>query len=504
MKRLTKSLTKAEISTAVNYTRLEDLPEKVVQFGEGNFLRCFIDWMLQQMNNQGVFNGRAVLVQPIAHGPVIDMLNEQDGLYTVVLRGIQNGETVDTSEVISSVSRGLNPYTQWEEVLALAASPDLEIVFSNTTEAGITYLKEAYVEGKTPESYPAKLTSFLFCRFQELEGSGDSGLVIVPCELIEENAIKLKELVLRHAAEWELPKEFVRWINEDNHFCNTLVDRIVTGYPKDSVDEFHRLLGYEDKLITVGEPYHMFAVDGDETVQEKIPFHKAGLNIRWGDITPHRELKVRLLNGPHTMMFSVAYLAGVDTVLQAMEDAVLRKFIDKGFHELTPTVYAGEDEKNAFVQAVTERFLNPYNKHFLLDIGLNAVYKFKSRLLPSVERYIESKGTLPKTIVFSLAALFAFYRPVRRDGKALVGERDGMEYTMRENENVIDAIYTTWNKFSANETTLSQFVATLLGDTSIWDKDLNNLPGLTNAVTADLQQILEQGMRAAVEALVSK
>ncbi|MFA9557841.1 tagaturonate reductase [Evansella sp. AB-rgal1] len=502
MKQLNKSLTKADMNAAVEYNIQENLPEKVLQIGEGNFLRGFIDWLIQQMNNKGVFNGKVVVAQPINFGKMIDMLNEQDCLYTVVLQGVQNGQVVDKSEVISSISRALDTYNQWDEVLAVAASSDLEIVISNTTEAGITYVQEEFTEGVVPESYPAKLTALLYHRYKAFNGSADSGLVIVPCELIEENAVKLKELVLQLASEWNLPAEFTTWLEESNKFCNTLVDRIVPGYPRDTIDEVTEMLGYKDNLIVVGEPYHMFAVDGDEEVQEKLPFHKAGLNIKWGDITPHRELKVRLLNGPHTMMFSAAYLYGVDMVLEVMENETLRKFVNQGFSEIMPTVHSEESEKVAFVEAVTERFLNPYTKHYLTDIGLNAVYKFKSRLLPSVKRYVESEGTLPKTITFSLASLFAFYRPIRQEENALIGNRNGVEYTMRENDNVIEALATGWGKFEAGEMSINGLVTTLLADESIWSEDLNQIPGLTDAVTSYLQQIVDEGMKASVESLV--
>ncbi|MDG5787863.1 tagaturonate reductase [Evansella sp. AB-P1] len=503
MKELNKTITKADMSSAVEFNIQDNLPEKVLQIGEGNFLRGFIDWLIHQMNKQGVFNGKAVVVQPINQGPVIQMLNDQDGLYTVVLRGVQNGEVVEKSEVISSISRGLNPYTQWEDVQAVAASKDLEIVISNTTEAGITYVKEEFEEGKTPESYPAKLTSLLYHRYKAFNGSPESGLIIIPCELIEENATKLKELVFRLAEEWKLPAEFTQWLSDNNRFCNTLVDRIVTGYPRDAVEEFRELLGYKDNLITVGEPYHMFAVDGDEVVQEKIPFHKAGLNIKWGDITPHRELKVRLLNAPHTMMFSASYLYGVDTVLEVMENETLRKFVDQGFEELVPTVRSDEGEKKQFVDSVVERFLNPYNKHFLLDIGLNAVYKYKSRILPSLQRFAEQEGTLPKTIVFSLASLFAFYRPIRQEGDALVGSRNGEEYTMRENDEVIQAVLAGWGKVDNGEATVKELVTSLLGNKDIWSEDLNDINGLTDAVSDYLQQIVDNGMKASVESLVN-
>jgi tagaturonate reductase len=240
---------------------------------------------------------------------------------------------VERNEIISSVSRGINPYSNWDEVLKVAESSDIQFVFSNTTEAGLTYLEEAYDEQKSPLSFPGKVTAFLYHRYKVMNEKPEAGLVLIPCELVEGNGDVLKELVLRYAKEWNMPKKFITWVNNHNQFCNTLVDRIVTGYPKDNIEEYRDLLGYEDVLLTAGEPYHLFAIEAGEDVAERLPFHQAGLNVKWGPITPHRELKVRLLNGPHTMMFSVCYLAGVDTVLEAMQDPDLSEFVKSGMIE---------------------------------------------------------------------------------------------------------------------------------------------------------------------------
>ncbi|MDQ0255955.1 tagaturonate reductase [Evansella vedderi] len=502
MKLLNTSLLREDITTAAELPSEENLPEKVLQFGQGNFLRGYVDWMIHQMNKQGLFNGKVVVVQPLSQGPTIPKLNKQDGLFTVVLRGVQNGRVVDKSEVIFSISRGLNAKAEWLEVLKVGESRELEFIFSNTTEAGITYVDEGYVEGEPPDSFPGKLTAFLYHRFQEFKGDADTGLIIIPCELIEDNGIKLKEYVLKKAEDWQLPKEFIMWVKEHNHFCNTLVDRIVTGFPKDNVEEFNSLLGYEDYFITVGEPYHMFAIDGDEVVKEKLPLHKAGLNVKWGDITPHRELKVRLLNGPHTMMFAVSYLYGVDTVLDTMEESTLRQFVEQGFREILPTVQANEDEKQSFVEDVKERFLNPYNKHYLTDIGLNAVFKYKARLLPSLHRYLDKKGTLPEAMVFSLAAILAYYRPIRKEENALVGLRNGKEYMMRENTEVLEAFYRGWSNVDKGQNTIKEFVTTLFSDYTVWGEDLNKIEGLTDKVTDFLMDIKSNGMKASVEKLV--
>ncbi|MCD8501877.1 MAG: tagaturonate reductase [Bacillaceae bacterium] len=455
------------------------------------------------MNKQGLFNGKVAVVQPIEHG-LIPMLNEQDGLYTVVLRGIENGKTVEKNEIVSSISRGINPYTDWAELLTLAQSKDVKFVISNTTEAGIAYLEEAYVAGKTPTSFPAKLTALLYHRFTHFNGSKEAGLVMIPCELIEENGLKLKEIVLKLAADWNLPSEFSTWVEKHNYFCSTLVDRIVTGYPRDAVEEFRQLLGYEDNLITVGEPFHLWAIDAPKEVAEQIPFDKAGLNVKWGDITPFRNVKVRLLNGPHTMMSSVCYLAGADTVQQVMEDETLCKFIKEGYNEIYPTVDIADEEKKAFVESVTERFLNPYNKHFLKDIALSSVYKFKSRLIPSLLDSVEQKQELPQAITFALAGLLAFNRPVRAEGSDLVGKRGEEEYAIRDNPEAIQALQVAWSNYDGTTASVTTLVEEVLGNEEVWGQNLNEVTSLTATVAAYLSEILEIGMRASVEKLVGE
>lgn len=501
MEKLTKQLNKSQLPENVIYESQAQLPEKVIQFGEGNFLRAFVNWMIHEMNKQGLFNGTVAVVQPIEQG-LIPLLNDQDGLYTVVLRGIENGQTVEKNEIVSAISRGINPYTDWAELLKLAESKDIQFIISNTTEAGIAYLEEVFVEGQTPQSFPAKLTALLFHRYNVMNGSPDAGLAMIPCELIEENGKKLKEIVLQLSSDWNLPQQFIDWIENHNYFCNTLVDRIVTGYPRDAVEEFRQLLGYEDQLITVGEPFHLWAIDAPFEVAERIPFDKAGLNVKWGDITPYRNVKVRLLNGPHTMMSSVCYLAGADTVQQVMEDETLRKFIENGMlNDIYPTVDIADSEKKHFVESVTERFLNPYNKHYLKDIALSSVYKFKSRLIPSLLDFVQQKKELPPSITFALAGLLAFNRPIRVEGYDLIGVRGEQEYAIRDNPEAIKVLHYAWAKY---ESTLdvTTVVTEVLGNTEVWGQDLNTVPELTLAVTTYLKEILENGMKASVQKLV--
>ncbi|WP_332629429.1 tagaturonate reductase [Halalkalibacter flavus] len=502
MEQLSLSIKLENLSAQVTYENQDHLPEKIVQFGEGNFLRGFVDWMIHELNKQGLFNGKVVAIQPTPYGKVVPKLNAQDGLYTLALRGIENGQIVERNEIISSISRGINPYSNWDEVLKVAESPDIQFVFSNTTEAGLTYLEETYDKQKSPLSFPGKVTAFLYHRYKVMNTKPEAGLVLIPCELVEGNGDVLKELVLRYAKEWNMPKEFITWVNNHNQFCNTLVDRIVTGYPKDNVEEYRDLLGYEDVLLTAGEPYHLFAIEAGEDVAERLPFHQAGLNVKWGPITPYRELKVRLLNGPHTMMFSVCYLSGVDTVLEAIQDPDLGEFVKNGMiEEIFPTVKMDEKEKRLFVESVIERFENPYNKHFLTDIGMNAVYKYKSRLIPSMLDYIKQTKKLPQSILFSLAALIVYYRPDRNDGDFLIGRRGNDEYTIRDNKEALSALTKAWEQFENDGADVSRLTASVLEDEELWGIKLNEIEGLNELVASNVSSILLYGMKKSVRKL---
>ncbi|CAG9620937.1 tagaturonate reductase [Sutcliffiella rhizosphaerae] len=504
MRQLDKKLLRDDVNQEVVYETQDNLPEKIIQFGEGNFLRGFVDWMIQEMNKQGLFNGKVVAIQPTPHGKVVPKLNAQDSLYTLTLRGVLNGQVVDNSEIISSISRGINPYSDWMEVLKVAESTDIEFVFSNTTEAGLTYLKEDYTGLSAPLSFPGKLAGFLYHRYKSLGEMEAPGLTIIPCELVENNGDVLKDLVLKYANDWTYPNSFINWVEEKNRFCNTLVDRIVTGYPRGNEKEFQQMLGYEDVLMTVGEPYHLFAIEADKTVAAKLPFTAAGLNVKWGDVKPLRDMKVRLLNGPHTMMFAASYLSGVDTVLDAMEDPDLRKFVEKGlYEELLPYVSMDSEEKSSFADSVIERFLNPYTKHYLPDIGMNAVYKFKSRLVPSLKEYAVHQNKLPEAITFSLAALMVYYKSTTKEGDFLVGKRNDSIYTIRDNQETISLFENVWEAFKQNEMTIQELVTTVLTAEELWGMNLAEIPDLNETISLHVEEILTLGMEESVRKLVN-
>lgn len=391
------------------------MKERIIQFGEGGFLRSFADMFVHIMNEKGLFDGKVVVVQPIERG-LVDVLNEQNGVYHQYLRGIENGEVINSVTEVQSISCGVNPYKDYGEYLNLAHNPDMRFIISNTTEAGIEYLGTEKLTDTPPKSFPAKLTALLYERYK----CGLPGFVLFCCELIDHNADFLKEYVIKYAKLWELPEGFVEWIERENHFCNTLVDRICTGYPKDEAEALCAELGVQDKLLNTAEIFHLWVIEGN--FEDEFPLKKAGINVIWtDDVTPYKKRKVRILNGAHTSMVLAARLYGLTTVKECLDDpnvsALLKKTLNE---EIIPTL-GNTDEDIAFGNAVLERFANPFVKHQLLSIALNSVSKFRARVLPTIFEYREKFGRLPKCLTMSLWALIAFYRTDEaNDGEEIV------------------------------------------------------------------------------------
>ncbi|WP_245203661.1 tagaturonate reductase [Ammoniphilus resinae] len=479
----------------------EALPDRIIQFGEGNFLRGFIDWMVHQLNKQGLFNGRIVAVQPTPHGKVVPKLNAQDGLYTLILRGLENGRIVEKVEIISSVSRGIDPYKDWPKVLEVACNPEIDFVFSNTTEAGLVYLKETFEPQKCPISFPGKLTAFLYHRFQTFEGSPDAGLTILPCELVEGNGHLLRKLVLRHSEEWGLELRFLEWVEKHVQFCNTLVDRIITGYPAEEMDYLRIKLGYDDELLTVGEPYHLFAIEAPPETADALPFLQIGLNVHWGDIRPFHHLKVRILNGAHTMFFSAALLAGKNTVVEAMQDDILRSYLLQGiYREVLPCLEVGMDQKKAFADSVMERLSNPFNQHRLLDIALHSVSKFKVRLLPTLLETVSVQHKLPAAVAFSLASLIAYYQNVHLDENgSIVFERERESYVLRDDLITVNFLKQAWLCYDGSDRSLQDLISYIFAQHTFWGLDLNTIPDLSQIVFKYLKGILRDGVIKALQ-----
>ncbi len=388
------------------------MKERIIQFGEGGFLRSFADVFIHKMNEQGIYDGKVVVVQPINKG-LIPVINEQKGVYHQFLRGVENGEVVNDCIKVESLSRGVDPYTDYDDFLALAKNPDMHVIISNTTEAGIEYIGTEKIDDKPPKAFPAKLTVLLYERFK----AKLPGFVILSCELIDNNGKELLNCVLKYADLWNLPADFVDWVKKENHFCNTLVDRICTGYPKDPVEkeELTKQLGEVDNLMNTAEIFHLWVIEGH--FEDIFPLQKAGINVIWtDDVKPYKKRKVRILNGAHTSMVLGARMFGLSTVKECLDDPTVSKFLNKAlFEEIVPTLSEGQSQeaKDGYVQFakdVLERFANPFVKHQLLSIALNSVSKFKARVLPTIIEYKEAFGKLPPALTFSLAALIAFYK----------------------------------------------------------------------------------------------
>ena len=474
------------------YPGYKQYPERVLQFGEGNFLRCFVDWMFNELNKKAEFNGSIVVVQPIDKG-MVDMLNAQDGLYTVYLRGLQSGKVENYHETINVISRGLNPYTQFAEFIKTAENPEMRFVISNTTEAGIAYNANDKSSDTPPASYPAKLAVWLFHRYKTFQGDKAKGVHLIPCELIDKNADNLKKVILQLAAEWKFETGFAEWLQAACTFNNTLVDRIVPGYPRERIAEITAELGYEDKQVVEGEPFHLWVIQAGEQLEKELPFPSVGLNVLYvKDVTPYKVRKVRILNGVHTALVPVAYLYGIDTVRESMEDAVVGKFIKEAlFEEIIPTLDLPLQELQDFAAAVLERFSNPFIKHLLMSISLNSWSKFETRVLPSLLEYKKRKGVLPNKLAFSLAATIAFYK----------GKRGQEDIALNDDAALIDLLKEAWAQYDGSDASVKQVVTKVLAYDKNWKMNLNEVEGLTDLVAKHLISILNNGMKKAVESV---
>ena len=468
-------------------------PDRIIQFGEGNFLRAFVDWQIDLLNQHTDLDAGIVVVRP-RNSATQRSLNSQDGLFTALIRGLNDkGEVVSEPRLIRSVNREIHAWRQFDEFLALARDGNIRLVFSNTTEAGIAFAADDRLEDSPPHSFPAKLTRLLYERFCHFAGAADKGWVILPCELIDENGEALKALVLRYAQQWQLPEAFSQWLHQHNTFCSTLVDRIVTGYPQEDAEQIFQQLGYRDDYLDAGEVYYQFVIQGPHWLHEMLRLDRYPLNIRLvDDIKPYKAQKVAILNGAHTALVPVAFLAGLDTVGEAMNDAQIAAFVESTLRdEIIPTLNLPSAELHAFADAVLSRFRNPFIRHQLLAIALNGMTKFRTRILPQLLASQQQQGQWPRKLTFALAALLVFYR----------GVRDGKPFPLQDDEHWLSCFSTLWAQLGRGEITPQQLVETVLADTQHWQSDLTQLPGLVVAVTESLQMIVDRGMRAALEQL---
>ena len=466
------------------------MPEKVIQFGEGNFLRAFVDWIIWNMDQKTNFNGSVVVVQPLSGG-MIDWLNGQDCLYHVNLQGRENGKPVNSLERIDVISRCLNPYSQFDAYMALAEQPEIRFVISNTTEAGIAFDPECKLEDKPCSSYPGKLVQLLYRRYQAFNGDPTKGLIIFPCELIFLNGHVLKDCIRKYIDLWQLPEGFRQWFENSCGVYATLVDRIVPGFPRKEIAQIQEKIGYRDNLVVQAENFHLWVIEAPKEVAQEFPADKAGLHVLFvPSEEPYHKRKVTLLNGPHTVLSPVAYLSGVNIVRDACNHEVISKYIHKvQFDELMQTLDLPMDELQKFAADVLERFDNPFVDHQVTSIMLNSFPKFQARDLPGVKTYLERKGELPKGLVFGLAAIITYYKGGKR--------ADGAEITPNDDPKIIELLQQLW------ATGDTQKVADgVLAAEFIWQEDLNKVAGLNQLLKQFLDLIQAKGMLDAVKTIL--
>lgn len=477
-----------------NATETKQYPSKILQFGEGNFLRAFTDWIVYQMNTQTNFNAGIDVVQPLARG-MVDMLNDQDGLYHVYLKGIKNGQPVTEFSLIDCINQGINPYTEFEKYEHAIVNPELRFVVSNTTEAGISWDENDTLDMQPQNSFPGKVTALLYKRFQHFNGAHDKGLIFFACELIDRNAEVLKKFVLQHAENWKLGDEFTNWVNESCAFCSTLVDRIVPGFPKDEIKEIQEKLGYEDNLVVVGEYFHLWVIEAPKWVKAEFPAAEAGLEVKFvEDMTKFREQKVAVLNGCHTGSYAVSYLSGIETVREAYENLETGSFMKElVYDEVLSTLDGSEKELSKFANKILERFSNPFIRHLWQSIALNSMSKWETRNLPSLLNFEKTHGYLPQKLVFSLAAMIAYFK----------GETNGECYEVMDDQWILDFYKEVWSACDSRPVSIYALVEKVLALDKLWKQNLNEVPNLTMTVSHYLFLIQQVGMKKAVKSVLS-
>ena len=474
---------------------LFDLPEKVLQFGAGGFLRAFADFFIDNANRRNIFNGRIVVVQSTG-GSRGNTLREQDGLFTLCVQGLVNNTPLENYHTVASISRALSANEEWSQVLHCAENPDLALVLSNTTEVGITLDESDAITLNPPRSFPGKLTAFLHARFKFFNGAADKGLIIIPCELVDNNGDLLRDIVLQLAKKWELGAAFVYWLETANRFCNSLVDRIVPGTPANEALQQHwQKLGYEDHLLTVAEIYSLWAIQGDDTTRQRLAFVQANPSIIVAnDITPFRERKVRILNGTHTLSVPAAFLLGNKIVLDNMKHPLVSKFIERViFDEIVPSLEVDRESATAFAHEVLERWRNPFLQHKLIDITLHSTSKMRARNVPTILRYQQKLKKTPPFIAFGFAAYLLFMRGVEKPNGKIYGRRGEELYPI--NDDQAGYFYDLWSKVNVNEPqSIENFVRIICSNESLWGTSLAALSGFTEAVSENLKALVQDGV----------
>ena len=476
-----------EMETSPYY--LKEAPERILQFGTGNFLRGFVGDFVDQMNEQIGYNTKIVMCKLIPSGGS-HSINAQEGLYTLYTRGYEKGVAVEKQRILSAVSRCIDPYADFDSLLRVAQNPLLEIVVSNATEAGIVYDVSCSFNDQPPASFPAKLTRFLYERYSYFEGDSTKGLCMLPCELIDDNGVQLKHYVKKHSQAWQLGEDFEKWLDEANVFCNTLVDRIVTGYPKKEKERLETTWGYQDTQIVATECYALWVIESFKPLRG-LPFEKTTLPIRQTtDYKPYKERKVRLLNGAHTSFVLGAYLSGQNNVRESLEDPVIEENLRQTLeNEIIPAMQGDRQAHQAFMLDVIERFKNPFIDHQLLDIALNTTAKLKARILPSLLDYDKRFGKLPEHLVAAFAYYVVFYKDLCQDENGYFGQREGERYKIVDAQEVL-AFY---RQHQGEKT--ADLIHELCQRVDFWEMDLSSIPNFEQLLHAQVCCIEAKGIR---------
>ncbi|NBB19998.1 tagaturonate reductase [Runella sp. CRIBMP] len=489
-------LSKQVIDSETQYTF--DLPVKVLQFGTGVLLRGLCDYLIDKANKQHIFNGRIVVVKSTAGSA--DDFAEQDGLYTVCVRGVDNeGQTIDEATAVTSISRVISAQDSWQSILQVARNPHLEVIISNTTEVGIQYVEESIFQSP-PQSFPAKLTAFLYERFRTYGGKKDKGLVVVPTELITDNGLKLRECVEKISVYNELGKLFNKWLKYHVKFCNSLVDRIVPGKPDAAtLAALQEKIGYEDALLTVAEPYLLWAIEGDERVKKALSFEQISENVIVDeDISYYRERKLRILNGSHSAAAPLGYLSGFDITFQCMNDPAMSKYYEKIIYdEIVPTLPFEEqmDELKVFAGDILNRYRNPFIQQKLIGITLQQSSKMNARNVATIRRYYQQFNKAPKLFTIGFAAYLLFMRAVKQQNEHYFGQRGEEFYVINDEQAAY--FYEQWQGVTVE--TVPAFVQAVLSNTKLWDTDLTKLPGFAETVTEYLAEMMNTSVKTTLE-----
>tara|TARA_R110002073_G_scaffold242693_3_gene404871 strand:+ start:5936 stop:7402 length:1467 start_codon:yes stop_codon:yes gene_type:complete len=463
-----------------NFQLEKKQPIRILQFGEGNFLRAFIGYAFQELNKRANFNAGIAVVQPIDRG-LVKMLNDQDGLYTLFMKGVKKGEEIQDIELISNIVKAVDPYANFNDYLSLAREESLEFIISNTTEAGIAYVSSDKPTMQPPSSFPAKLTLLLHERFKHFNGDSSKGLTLIPCELINHNSETLKEIILKYISDWNLGDNFKEWILEHNSFHSTLVDRIVPGYPKDEIEAYNAQLDYQDNLIVSAEAFLLWVIEGGDDLKAKLPFDKTNLDVKIvDDMQPYRTRKVRILNGAHTALVPFSILYGNKTVKESVDNDFTGKFINEAvFNEIIDTLEMDRDELNSFADEIFDRFRNPFIIHNLSSIALNSISKFTVRVLPSLLGYIDIHKKLPTNLTFSLACLIRFYK----------GTWNGKSLPVQDSDDILAKFTKIWESSNYNE-----IAKNALSIEAYWGENLTKVENLTDAIALALNEIEVNGI----------